>query len=57
MGYTSLAMPVVELTIQSNELASTSPSSAGIHNCGPNCPQHLFSVTRNQKSSGVDILA
>jgi hypothetical protein len=29
----------------------------GDHYCGPNCPQHFFSITRNPASSGIDILA
>jgi hypothetical protein len=31
--------------------------NAAPHVCGPNCPQHLFTVTRNAAAQGIDILA
>jgi len=39
------------------ELAVAAALPDGDHYCGPNCPQHFFSITRNPASSGIDILA
>ncbi|MGO8694627.1 MAG: hypothetical protein ACLQMF_13275 [Rectinemataceae bacterium] len=47
-----------------NEINLLQSNPAGIpvistesHECGPNCPLHFFSITRNSKMGGIDILA
>jgi hypothetical protein len=39
------------------EPAAVSVAPTGNHECGPNCPQHRFSITRNPTAGGIDILA
>lgn len=39
------------------ELEDPALASSGDHYCGPNCPEHFFSITRNPSSKGIDILA
>jgi hypothetical protein len=39
------------------EPAPQGTDNAAPHVCGPNCQQHLFTVTRNAAAQGIDILA